>query len=88
LVTAFARIEGRPVGILANNPLHLAGAVDAQAAAKAARFIRLCDTFGIPLVALCDTPGFMVGPEEEKRGMVRFAADMFAAAARLRVPFF
>ncbi len=88
LVTAFARIEGRPVGILANNPLHLAGAVDAQAAAKAARFIRLCDTFGIPLVALCDTPGFMVGPDEEKRGMVRFAADMFAAAARLRVPFF
>ena len=88
LVTALARIEGRAVGILANNPLHLAGAVDAQAAAKAARFIRLCDTFGLPLVALCDTPGFMVGPDEEKRGMVRFAADMFAAAARLRVPFF
>ncbi len=65
IVTALARIEGRPVGLLANNPHHLGGAIDADAADKAARFMQLCDAHGLPLVSLCDTPGFMVGPEIE-----------------------
>ena len=68
IVTALARIEGRPVGLLANNPHHLGGAIDAEAADKAARFMQLCDAHGLPLVSLCDTPGFMVGPEVEARG--------------------
>ena len=62
MVTALARIEGRPVGVLANNPQHLAGAIDADNADKAARFMQLCEAFGLPLLSLCDTPGFMVGP--------------------------
>ncbi len=66
--TALARIEGRPVGLMANNPLHLGGAIDADAADKAARFMQLCNAHGLPLVSLVDTPGFMVGPEVEKTG--------------------
>ena len=85
--TALARIEGRPVGLLANNPLHLGGAIDADAADKAARFMQLCNTHGLPLVSLVDTPGFMVGPDAEATGQVRFAAGMFIVAARLQVPF-
>jgi acetyl-CoA carboxylase carboxyltransferase component len=85
--TALARIEGRPVGLLANNPLHLGGAIDADAADKAARFMQLCNTHGLPLVSLVDTPGFMVGPDAEATGQVRIAAGMFIAAARLQVPF-
>ncbi len=88
LVTGFARLEGQPVGVLANNPLHLAGAIDAAAAAKAAQFMHLCDAAGLAIVSLCDTPGFMVGPEEERRGMVGHAAAMFAAGARLKVALF
>ena len=65
MVTAFARIEGRPVGVVANNPIHLAGAIDADGADKAARFLQLCDAFDVPVVFLCDTPGIMVGPEAE-----------------------
>jgi acetyl-CoA carboxylase carboxyltransferase component len=85
--TALARIEGRPVGLLANNPLHLGGAIDADAADKAARFMQLCNTHGLPLVSLVDTPGFMVGPDAEATGQVRIAAGMFIVAARLQVPF-
>ena len=88
IFTALARIEGRPVGLLASNPMHLGGAIDADAADKAARFMRLCSAHGLPLVSLVDTPGFMVGPEIEARGQVRHVSRMFVAAAHLRVPFF
>jgi acetyl-CoA carboxylase carboxyltransferase component len=86
--TALARIEGRPVGVLANNPQHLGGAIDADAADKAARFMQLCNAHGLPLVSLVDTPGFMVGPETEAQAQVRHVSRMFIAAAHLRVPFF
>ncbi len=85
--TALARIEGRSVGMLANNPLHLGGAIDAGAADKAARFMQLCNAHGLPLVSLVDTPGFMVGPETEREAQVRHVSRMFLAAAHLRVPF-
>ncbi len=88
MVTALARIEGRPVGIIANNPSHLAGAIDPDGADKAARFMQLCDSFDLPLLFLCDTPGIMVGPEVETRAMVRHAARMFVVGASLSVPFF
>jgi acetyl/propionyl-CoA carboxylase alpha subunit/acetyl-CoA carboxylase carboxyltransferase component len=88
MVTAFARIEGHPVGIVANNPTHLSGAIDSDAADKAARFMKLCDAFNIPLVMLCDTPGIMVGPEAEKDGLARHSARMFLIGASLTVPFF
>jgi acetyl-CoA carboxylase carboxyltransferase component len=85
--TALARIEGRPVGLLANNPMHLGGAIDADAADKAARFMQLCNAHGLPLVSLVDTPGFMVGPDTEATGQVRHVSRMFIAAAHLRVPY-
>jgi acetyl-CoA carboxylase carboxyltransferase component len=85
--TALGRIEGRPVGLLASNPLHLGGAIDADAADKAARFMQLCDAHGLPLVSLVDTPGFMVGPDSEEQAHVRHASRMFLVGARLRVPF-
>lgn len=88
IVTALIRIEGRPFGLIANNPYHLGGAIDADAADKAARFMQLCDAFGLPIVSLCDTPGFMVGPEAEKTALVRRTSRMFAIAGSLRVPFF
>ncbi|MDT4797802.1 Acetyl-coenzyme A carboxylase carboxyl transferase subunit alpha [compost metagenome] len=88
LVTAFIRIEGHPFGLIANNPMHLGGAIDAQAGDKAARFMQLCDAFDIPMLSLCDTPGFMVGPESEKQATVRHVSRMFVAAASLSVPFF
>lgn len=87
ILTALGRIEGRPVGLLANNPVHLGGAIDADAADKAARFMRLCDAHGLPLVSLIDTPGFMVGPEVETTAQVRHVSRMFLAAAHLRVPY-
>jgi acetyl-CoA carboxylase carboxyltransferase component len=86
--TALGRIEGRPVGLLANNPLHLGGAIDPDAADKAARFMQLCNAHGLPLISLIDTPGFMVGPEVEERAQVRHVSRMFVAAAHLAVPFF
>ena len=85
--TALARVEGRPVGMLANNPLHLGGAIDADAADKAARFMQLCNAHGLPMVSLVDTPGFMVGPDTEATAQVRHVSRMFVAAAHLRVPF-
>ena len=86
--TALARIEGRPVGLLANNPAHLGGAIDADAADKAARFMQLCNAHGIAIVSLVDTPGFMVGPEIEKTAQVRHVSRLFVMAAKLRVPYF
>jgi acetyl-CoA carboxylase carboxyltransferase component len=85
--TALARIGGRPVGLLANNPAHLGGAIDADAADKAARFMQLCNAHGLPLISLIDTPGFMVGPDTEATAQVRHVSRMFIAAAHLRVPF-
>jgi acetyl-CoA carboxylase carboxyltransferase component len=85
--TALARIEGRPVGLLANNPMHLGGAIDADAADKAARFMQLCNAHGLPLVSLVDTPGFMVGPDTEATAQVRHVSRLFIVAAHLRVPF-
>ncbi|TXH91342.1 MAG: biotin/lipoyl-binding protein [Rhodoferax sp.] len=85
--TALVRIEGRPVGVLANNPAHLGGAIDADAADKAARFLQLCNAHGLPLLSFVDTPGFMVGPATEATAQVRHVSRMFIAAAHLRVPF-
>ena len=87
MVTALARLEGRPVGVIANNPMHLAGAIDAGCADKAARFMQLCEAFGLPLLSLCDTPGFMVGPEAEETALVRHVSRMFVVGASLTVPF-
>ena len=88
IVTALARIEGRPIGVLANNPMHLGGAIDSDGSDKGARFMQLCDAFSIPLLFLCDTPGIMVGPDAEKTGLVRHTARLFVTAATLGVPFF
>jgi acetyl-CoA carboxylase carboxyltransferase component len=87
MVSALIRLEGRPVGVLANNPLHLAGAIDARCADKAARFMQLCEAFDLPLLFLCDTPGFMVGPEAEETALVRHVSRMFVTGASLTVPF-
>ncbi len=87
MVTALARIEGRTVGLVANNPVHLAGAIDAPCADKAARFLQLCDAFGLPVLFCCDTPGFMVGPEAEHTALVRHVSRLFVVGAALQVPF-
>jgi acetyl-CoA carboxylase carboxyltransferase component len=87
MVTALARVEGHPVGIVANNAAHQAGAIDADAADKAARFLTLCDAHDIPVVFLCDTPGIMVGPDAETTGLVRHASRLFVVGASLTVPF-
>jgi acetyl-CoA carboxylase carboxyltransferase component len=86
--TALGRVDGRPVGLMANNPQHLGGAIDADAADKAARFMQLCNAHGLPLVSLVDTPGFMVGPDAEQAAQVRHASRLFVVAANLRVPLF
>ncbi|OLE38872.1 MAG: biotin carboxylase [Actinobacteria bacterium 13_1_20CM_3_68_9] len=86
VVTALVRIEGRSVGLIANDTRHVAGAVTSEAADKAARFLQLCDAFGLPLVSLVDTPGFMVGPKAEATGLVRHASRLLVAGAALRVP--
>ncbi len=86
MITGIARIEGRAVGLLANNPLHLGGAIDATAGDKGARFLRLCDVWGLPVVTLCDTPGFMVGPETEKTGQVAHISRLFLAGAHFSQP--
>ena len=88
MVTALARIEGRPVGIVANNPSHLAGAIDSDAADKAARFMQLCDAYDIPLVFLCDTPGNMVGPVAERTALVRHCCRLYVIGANVTVPTF
>jgi acetyl-CoA carboxylase carboxyltransferase component len=88
MITALVRIEGRPVGLIANSSVHLGGAIDADGADKAARFMQLCDAFGLPIVSLCDTPGFMVGPDAEATAMVRHVSRMFVTAASLSVPLY
>jgi len=88
MITSLLRIEGAPMGVIANNPFHLGGAVDAPAADKAARFMQLCDAHGIPILSLCDTPGFMVGPEVERTAQVRHVSRMFVTGAALTVPVF
>lgn len=88
MVTALARIGGRPMGVLANNPMHLGGAIDPDACDKAVRFMQLCDRFGLPILSLCDTPGFMVGPAVEREAHVRRVGGLFLAGAALTVPFF
>jgi acetyl/propionyl-CoA carboxylase alpha subunit/acetyl-CoA carboxylase carboxyltransferase component len=87
MVTALARIEGKPLGIVANNPMHLAGAIDSDGSDKAARFLQLCDAFDLPVLFLCDTPGMMVGPEVEKTALVRHCCRLFVIGANLTVPF-
>jgi acetyl-CoA carboxylase carboxyltransferase component len=86
IITALIRIEGVPMGIIANNPAHLGGAIDADASDKASRFIQLCDAYDLPVVSLCDTPGFMVGPEAEEQAQVRHFGRMFVTAASITVP--
>jgi acetyl-CoA carboxylase carboxyltransferase component len=86
MVTALARIEGRPLGILANDTRHMAGAITSDAADKAARLMQLCDAFGLPVVSLVDTPGFMVGTDAEATGLVRHASRLLVAGGSLRVP--
>lgn len=88
MITALVRIEGKPFGLIANDPQYLGGAIDAVGGDKAARFMQLCEAFGLPMVSLCDTPGFMVGPEAEKQATVRHVSRMFVTAASLTVPFF
>ncbi len=86
MVTALARIEGRSLGVIANDPAHLGGAIDADAADKAARFLQMCDAFGLPVLFLCDTPGFMVGPAAEQAATVRHFARLFVIGANLEIP--
>lgn len=88
MITGLARLDGRAVGVIANNCRYLSGAIDAEGADKAARFFQLCDAFGVPIVSLCDTPGFMVGPEAEKTAPIRRASRMFVVGAALSVPIF
>jgi acetyl-CoA carboxylase carboxyltransferase component len=87
IVTALARIEGRPLGVIANDPRRLSGAIDSDGSDKAARFIQLCDAFALPILSLVDTPGFMVGPESERTAMVRHCSRLFLNAATASVPF-
>lgn len=88
VITAFIRVEGRPMGVIANNPHHLAGAIDSDGADKGARFIQLCDAFDIPILSLMDCPGMMVGPDVEKTALVRHCVRMFNAGANLTTPLF
>jgi acetyl/propionyl-CoA carboxylase alpha subunit/acetyl-CoA carboxylase carboxyltransferase component len=88
MITALMRIEGHPFGLIANNSMHLAGAIDAPCADKAARFMQLCDAFGLPIVSLCDTPGFMVGPEAEKASLVRKTSRMFVVSGTMTTAMF
>jgi acetyl-CoA carboxylase carboxyltransferase component len=87
LITSLARVEGLPLGIIANNPLHLSGAIDHGAAQKASQFMRFCEQWKLPILFLCDTPGFMVGPESDAEGLPRSAGEMFRVGGNLTVPF-
>ncbi len=88
MVTTLIRIEGRPIGVVANNPAQLGGAIDSDGSDKGARFMQLCDAFDIPIINLCDTPGIMVGPEVEKTALVRHASRMFLTGCNVTVPLF
>jgi acetyl-CoA carboxylase carboxyltransferase component len=86
IITAFVRIEGRGVGLVANNARHLGGALDAESCEKAAKFVKLCDSRRLPLLTLIDTPGFLVGPEAEATGVLRRGVELITAAANASVP--
>ncbi len=86
VVTAFARLDGRPIGVVANQPRHLGGVLDAEGSEKAARFVSLCDSFGLPLIAFVDTPGFMPGSRQEQAGVIRRGAQLVRAFAAATVP--
>ena len=86
IITSFIRVEGKPVGVIANNPGHLSGAIDSPGADKGSRFIQLCDAFDIPILSLIDCPGIMVGPESEKTALVRHAGRMFVVGANIETP--
>jgi propionyl-CoA carboxylase beta chain len=86
MITGFARFEGRTVGIVANQPMHLAGCIDIDASVKAARFVRFCDAFNIPLLTLVDVPGFLPGVDQEHRGVIRHGAKLLYAYAEATVP--
>ncbi len=88
LITALIRIEGRAFGLIANDPRHLGGAIDGDGGEKGGRFLQLCDSYGVPVVSLCDTPGFMVGPDSEKTAAVRRGSRLILASANLSVPLF
>jgi acetyl-CoA carboxylase carboxyltransferase component len=86
MVTALARLNGHPVGVVANQPHHLGGAIDSAASEKAAGFIRRCDAFGLPLIVLVDTPGFLPGTKQEGLGVIRHGAGLLHAFSAARVP--
>jgi acetyl-CoA carboxylase carboxyltransferase component len=88
MITAFLRIEGRPFGVMANNCMHMGGAIGPEEADKAARLMQICNVYGLPVMSLCDTPGFMVGPEIETHAQVRHVSRMFVIGSHLTVPFF
>jgi len=88
VITAFMRVEGKPMGVIANNPHHIAGAIDSDGADKGARFVQLCDAFDIPIFSLMDCPGMMVGPDVESTALVRHCVRMFNAGANLTTPMF
>jgi acetyl-CoA carboxylase carboxyltransferase component len=88
IITGFIKIEGKPFGLIANNCMHMAGAIEAEGADKVARLMQLCNAHGLPILSLCDTPGFMVGPEIEKRAQVRHVCRMFVIGSHLSVPYF
>ena len=88
VLTAFIRVEGRPLGVVANNPAHLAGAIDTPGADKGARFLQLCDAFDIPTVVLMDCPGIMVGPDHEREALVRHSVRLFNIGANFTAPMF
>jgi len=88
MVTGFIRIEGHPFGVIANNPMMMAGAIEAEGADKAVRLMQICNAHGVPILSLCDTPGFMVGPEIEKRAQVRHVCRMFVVGSHITVPYF
>src|SRR5208283_1261064 len=86
MIAALIRIEGRPMGVMANNPKVLGGAIDSDGSDKAARFLQICEAFDLPVLSLCDTPGIMVGPEVEKTALVRHCSRLFVIGANLTVP--
>ncbi|MBV8955567.1 MAG: methylmalonyl-CoA carboxyltransferase [Solirubrobacterales bacterium] len=88
VVTALARIDGQPIGVVANQPRYLGGVLDAESSEKAARFVRFCDSFGLPLLAVVDTPGFMPGSRQERAGVIRHGASLVRAFSAARVPKF
>jgi acetyl-CoA carboxylase carboxyltransferase component len=88
MITGLLKIEGRPFGVIANNCMHMAGAIEADGADKVARLMQLCNAHALPILSLCDTPGFMVGPEIEKRAQVKHVCRMFVIGSHLSVPYF